>query len=83
MRYLTIALSKGRLTELSVELFEAIGMDCSELKDSSRKLILEDEKNKIKFFLQSLAMFHLCGIWRCRFGDCGKGYPSRGRTAFI
>ena len=51
MRYLTIALSKGRLTELSVELFEAIGMDCSELKDSSRKLILEDEKNKIKFFL--------------------------------
>ena len=51
MRYLTIALSKGRLTELAVELFEAIGMDCSELKDSSRKLILEDEKNKIKFFL--------------------------------
>ena len=46
MRYLTIALSKGRLTELAVELFEAIGMDCSELKDSSRKLILEDEKNK-------------------------------------
>ncbi|TYQ15057.1 UNVERIFIED_CONTAM: ATP phosphoribosyltransferase catalytic subunit [Acetivibrio alkalicellulosi] len=51
MRYLTIALSKGRLTELSVELFEAIGIDCSELKSSSRKLILKDEKNKIKFFL--------------------------------
>ena len=51
MRYLTIALSKGRLTDLSVELFEAIGMDCSELKDSSRKLIFEDEKNKIKYFL--------------------------------
>jgi ATP phosphoribosyltransferase len=29
MRYLTIALSKGRLTDLSVELFEAIGIDCS------------------------------------------------------
>ena len=51
MRYLTIALSKGRLTELSVELFEAIGLDCTELKGSSRKLILADEKNKIKFFL--------------------------------
>ena len=51
MRYLTIALSKGRLTELSVELFEAIGLDCTELKGSSRKLILTDKKNKIKFFL--------------------------------
>jgi len=44
MRYLTIALSKGRLTELSIELFEKIGIDCSELKGSSRKLILCDEK---------------------------------------
>jgi ATP phosphoribosyltransferase len=51
MRYLTIALSKGRLTELSIELFEGAGIDCSELKDSSRKLILTDEVNKIKFFL--------------------------------
>ncbi|HOQ36540.1 MAG TPA: ATP phosphoribosyltransferase [Acetivibrio sp.] len=51
MRYLTIALSKGRLTDMSVELFEAIGIDCTELKSSSRKLILTDEKNKIKFFL--------------------------------
>lgn len=51
MRYLTIALSKGRLTDLSVELFEKIGIDCSQLKESSRKLILQDETNKIKFFL--------------------------------
>lgn len=51
MRYLTIALSKGRLTDLSIDLFEAIGIDCSEVKESSRKLILTDEKNKIKFFL--------------------------------
>lgn len=51
MRYLTIALSKGRLTDLSIELFEQIGIDCSELKGSTRKLILSDEKNKIKFFL--------------------------------
>jgi len=51
MRYLTIALSKGRLTEKAIDLFEAIGIDCSELKEDSRKLIFKDEKSKIKFFL--------------------------------
>lgn len=51
MRYLTIALSKGRLTDLSIDIFEKIGIDCTELKGSSRKLILADETNKIKFFL--------------------------------
>lgn len=51
MRYLTIALSKGRLTEMSLELFEGVGIDCTELKSSTRKLILSDEKNRIKFFL--------------------------------
>ena len=51
MRYITIALSKGRLTELSLGLREGAGIDCTELKDSSRKLILSDEKNKIRFFL--------------------------------
>jgi len=51
MRYLTIALSKGRLAELAAELLEAAGIDCSELKENSRKLILTDEKNKVRFFL--------------------------------
>lgn len=51
MRYLTIALAKGRLAELSIGLFEAIGIDCAEMKASSRKLIFTDEKNSIKFFL--------------------------------
>lgn len=51
MRYITIALAKGRLAELSVEILERAGIDCSELKNSSRKLILTDEKNKIRFFL--------------------------------
>lgn len=51
MRYLTIALSKGRLTDLSLELLENVGLDCSELKSSSRKLVLTDETNRIKFFL--------------------------------
>ena len=51
MRYITIALSKGRLTELSISLLEGAGLDCSELKENSRKLILTDEKNKVRFFL--------------------------------
>jgi ATP phosphoribosyltransferase len=51
MRYLTIALSKGRLANLSIELFEAIGLNCFEFKDSSRKLIFTDEENKVKFLL--------------------------------
>ena len=51
MRYITFALSKGRLTELSIKLLEGAGIDCTELKGKSRKLILTDEKNKIRFFL--------------------------------
>lgn len=51
MRYLNIALSKGRLTDVAMELFEGIGIDCTELKDVGRKLILFDQTNKIRFFL--------------------------------
>lgn len=51
MKYLTIALSKGRLADLSVDLLETLGIDCSEYKNASRKLIFTDEKAGIKFFL--------------------------------
>ncbi len=51
MRYLTVALAKGRLAELAMEMFISIGMDCSEMKEKTRKLIFTDEKNKIKFIL--------------------------------
>ena len=51
MNYLTIAMSKGRLAELTVGMLEKAGVDCSELKEPSRKLILYDNKNMIKFFL--------------------------------
>ena len=33
MKYITIALAKGRLAELSIEIFEAIGLNCSEMKE--------------------------------------------------
>jgi len=51
MRYLSIAMSKGRLTDAAVEMLEKIGIDCSEYKAGSRKLIFTDESNRIRFFL--------------------------------
>jgi len=51
LKYLTVALAKGRLGELSMEIFEKIGIECPEMKEKSRKLIFTDEKNKIKFIL--------------------------------
>lgn len=51
MRYLTIALSKGRLAELTAVSLENAGIDCTELAQNSRKLILYDEKSRIRFFL--------------------------------
>lgn len=51
MQYLTVALAKGRLAELAMELFIAAGMDCSAMKQKTRKLIFKDEENKIQFIL--------------------------------
>lgn len=51
MRYLTIALAKGRLAELSVEIFSSLGYDCAEMLTKTRKLIFTDEKNKVRFLL--------------------------------
>ena len=52
MRYLTIALTKGRLAEKTLEMFEKIGITCEEMRDkSSRKLIFVNEDLKLRFFL--------------------------------
>ena len=52
MRYLTIALTKGRLASKTMELFEQVGITCEEMKDkSSRKLIFVNEELGIRFFL--------------------------------
>lgn len=52
MRYLTVALAKGRLAGKAMELFEAIGIPCDEMKDKdSRKLIFVNEDLGIRFFL--------------------------------
>lgn len=51
MNTLTIALSKGRLAEQAIELFEEAGIDCSAAKEKSRRLILTDERQDIRFIL--------------------------------
>lgn len=52
MRYLTFALTKGRLAEKTMDMLEDIGITCQEMRDkSSRKLIFVNEELKLKFFL--------------------------------
>ena len=52
MRYLTFALTKGRLADKTLAILEKIGITCEEMKDKdSRKLIFTNEELKMKFFL--------------------------------
>lgn len=52
MRYLTFALTKGRLAQKTLDMLEQIGITCEEMRDkSSRKLIFVNEELKLKFFL--------------------------------
>ena len=51
-RYLTIALTKGRLAKKTLELLEQTGITCEEMKGpNSRKLIFVNEEKRLKFFL--------------------------------
>ena len=51
MRYLTIALTKGRLAYQTLELLEKVGITCDEMKNKdTRKLIFTDEEHKLRFF---------------------------------
>ncbi len=49
--FITIAIPKGRILEESVELFSKIGIDCKELLSDSRKLIFENEEQKIRYMV--------------------------------
>ena len=52
MKYLTFALTKGRLADKTLEMLESAGITCEEMKDKdSRKLIFVNEDLKLKFFL--------------------------------
>ena len=52
MRYLSFALTKGRLAKNTLQMLEDMGITCEEMKDEkSRKLIFVNEELKLKFFL--------------------------------
>lgn len=51
MNTLTIALSKGRLADQAIELFEEAGFDCTAAKEKSRRLILHDEAADVRFIM--------------------------------
>ena len=52
MRYLTVALCKGRLAKKSMELFGRLGISCEEMRDpGTRRLIFINEQFGLKFFL--------------------------------
>ncbi len=52
MRYLTFALTKGRLADKTLSRLEKIGITCEEMKDKeTRKLIFVNEEMKLRFFL--------------------------------
>ena len=58
MRYITIALAKGRLAKKAMEIFEQIGIPCEEMKDEkTRKLIFTNEELGSVSFYQSHLMF--------------------------
>jgi len=48
---LNIALPKGRLGDKVYSLLANIGYDCPEFSQNSRKLILENEQNGVRYFL--------------------------------
>ena len=52
MKYLTFALTKGRLASKTLEMLEKLGITCEEMKEKdSRKLIFVNEQQKLKFLL--------------------------------
>lgn len=52
VKYITIALAKGRLAKKALEMLEQVGITCEEMKDpNSRKLIFTNEELKLRFFL--------------------------------
>lgn len=51
MKPIRIALTKGRLEEKSIEMFEQLGYDCSEVRDKGRRLILPIKNANIEIVL--------------------------------
>jgi ATP phosphoribosyltransferase len=55
MKPIKIAVAKGRLEDEILELFDRMGLDCSETKDKGRKLILPVDHGKLSLILAKSA----------------------------
>ena len=51
MDYLTIALPKGKLFAKSVDLLAKVGFSADNVVEDSRKLVITNEKNKVRFII--------------------------------
>ena len=52
MRYITIALAKGRLAKQAMDILKELGISCPEMDEKdTRKLIFTNEEQGLKFFL--------------------------------
>jgi ATP phosphoribosyltransferase len=55
MNYLTIALPKGKLFEPSVNMLASLGYTAEGLSENSRKLVISNEQEKIRFVITKTA----------------------------
>ena len=53
--YITIALPKGKLFKLSTDLFEKIGWTAEGLNEKSRKLVITNKEQRLKFIITKTA----------------------------
>lgn len=53
--YLTIALPKGKLFSLSADLLKKVGYTAEGLSEKSRKLVITNEKDKVRFIIAKTA----------------------------
>lgn len=55
LSYITIALPKGKLFDPSATMLKELGLTCDNLQENSRKLVLVNEEEKVKFIITKTA----------------------------
>ena len=69
--YVTVALAKGRLAELSVDIFEKIGFDVNQIKEKTRKLIFTVGKDTLLENNKNLYEVLDLGFGKCKMAVAG------------
>lgn len=73
MDKITIALAKGRLAEKAVELLEKCGVDCRNILEPTRKLVLSDKSGGYEFiFVKPIDVPTYVEYGVADMGICGK-----------